>query len=249
MTPGTSPAPPAPLRVGVVGTAHWARTVHAAGAVAAEQADLVALWGRTPEKVAPVAERYGVTAADSFDALLEQVDVVTFAVPPQVQPELAARAARPGSTCCWRSPWPRRSRRPTRSRRRSRRAAAGLQSSSPAATCPRSSSACTRSRRSPGARPGWCGTPTPPPRTPPTATRCGAPSRWRRCGTSRRTCSPTSSRSSAPSRRSPRAGAPTAWSCVRSTRAARTPTSPSRCAAPTTSRTYACCAPTAPRCR
>lgn len=96
MTPAPTTTAAPPLRVGVVGTAHWARTVHAAGAVAAEQADLVALWGRTPEKVAPVAERYSVTAADSFDALLEQVDVVTFAVPPQVQPELAARAARAG---------------------------------------------------------------------------------------------------------------------------------------------------------
>lgn len=88
--------PSSRLRVGVVGTAHWAREVHAAGAAAAERADLVALWGRSRENATPFAQRYGVVAAESFDDLLDQVDVVTFAVPPQVQPALAAIAARAG---------------------------------------------------------------------------------------------------------------------------------------------------------
>lgn len=90
------PSPSPRLRVGVVGTAHWAQEVHAAGAVAAEHADLVAVWGRSRDKATTFAHRYGVLAADSFEALLDQVDVVTFAVPPQVQPALAVLAARAG---------------------------------------------------------------------------------------------------------------------------------------------------------
>ncbi|WP_162598798.1 Gfo/Idh/MocA family protein [Nocardioides gilvus] len=93
----STPLPPSSrLRVGVVGTAHWAREVHAAGAVAAERAELVAVWGRNRERATAFAQRYDVTAAESFEDLLDRVDVVTFAVPPQVQPALAATAARAG---------------------------------------------------------------------------------------------------------------------------------------------------------
>ncbi|GGD25010.1 Gfo/Idh/MocA family protein [Nocardioides daphniae] len=92
----TSPDSIPRLRVGVVGTAHWAREVHAAGAVAAQHADLVSVWGRTPERAQSLAQRYDVEAAASFEELLDRVDVVTFAVPPQVQPDLAAMAARAG---------------------------------------------------------------------------------------------------------------------------------------------------------
>lgn len=95
MTPEPSSSP-ARLRVGVVGTAHWAREVHAPGAVRADAADLVAVWGRDPVKAASFAERYEVPAASSLDDLVDQVDVVTFAVPPQVQPQLALPAARAG---------------------------------------------------------------------------------------------------------------------------------------------------------
>lgn len=84
------------LRVGVVGTAHWAREVHAAGAVRARRAELTAVWGRDAQRSAAFAERYGVVAAPSLEELVEQVDVVTFAVPPQVQPGLAVVAARAG---------------------------------------------------------------------------------------------------------------------------------------------------------
>lgn len=92
-----SPTAPIPrLRVGVVGTAHWAREVHAAGAVAAEHAELVAVWGRTKEHAEALAQRYDVDATASFEELVDRVDIVTFAVPPQVQPELAAVAARAG---------------------------------------------------------------------------------------------------------------------------------------------------------
>ncbi|WP_185996353.1 Gfo/Idh/MocA family protein [Nocardioides campestrisoli] len=84
------------LRVGVAGTSHWAREVHVPGVAAAEHVDLVAVWGRDPGRREPLARQHGVVACTSFEELVDRVDVVTFAVPPQVQPGLAVVAARAG---------------------------------------------------------------------------------------------------------------------------------------------------------
>ena len=84
------------LKVGVVGTAHWAREVHAPGAVLSGATELVGVWGRDPSKTEAFADRYDVRPATSLEDLVERVDVVTFAVPPQVQPGLAVTAARAG---------------------------------------------------------------------------------------------------------------------------------------------------------
>lgn len=84
------------LRIGVVGTGYWARVVHAAGAAAHPDVDLVGVWGRDLGKATALAEEHGARGYDDFDALLEEVDLLTFAVPPQVQAELALRAAEAG---------------------------------------------------------------------------------------------------------------------------------------------------------
>jgi predicted dehydrogenase len=84
------------LRMGVVGTGHWADVVHAAGVVAHPDVELVGVWGRDRAKASAVAEPHGAAAYDDFDALLDEVDLLTFAVPPQVQAELALRAAEAG---------------------------------------------------------------------------------------------------------------------------------------------------------
>jgi predicted dehydrogenase len=81
------------LRIGVVGTGYWADVVHAAGAAAHADVDLVGIWGRDPRKAGALATRHGAQAYDDFDELLDVVDVLAFAVPPQVQVELALRAA------------------------------------------------------------------------------------------------------------------------------------------------------------
>ena len=86
----------APIRMGVVGTGHWADVVHAAGAAAHPDVDLVGVWGRDRAKASALAERHGTRGYDDFDALLDTVDLLTFAVPPQVQSELAVRAADAG---------------------------------------------------------------------------------------------------------------------------------------------------------
>jgi predicted dehydrogenase len=84
------------MRFGLVGTGPWAQQVHGPALAGTEGISLVGVWGRTPDKVAALATALGVRGYDDLDALLEQVDAVAFAVPPDVQAELALRAARAG---------------------------------------------------------------------------------------------------------------------------------------------------------
>ncbi|MFL1429330.1 MULTISPECIES: Gfo/Idh/MocA family protein [unclassified Nocardiopsis] len=84
------------LRFGLLGTGHWAAETQAAALAAHPGAELVGVWGRAPEKAAQVAERYGARAYADLDALLADVDAVAVALPPDVQAELALRAARAG---------------------------------------------------------------------------------------------------------------------------------------------------------
>ena len=85
-----------PIRFGMVGTGYWADEVHAAGLAAHPEAQLVGVWGRDPDKAADVARRHGAAPFAEVDDLLDAVDAVAFAVPPQVQVELATRAAEAG---------------------------------------------------------------------------------------------------------------------------------------------------------
>jgi predicted dehydrogenase len=84
------------LRIGVVGTAHWAQVVHAPGVAAHPDVELVGVWGRDLAKADALAEPVQVRGYDDFDALLDEVDVLSFAVPPQVQATMALRAAEAG---------------------------------------------------------------------------------------------------------------------------------------------------------
>jgi predicted dehydrogenase len=84
------------MKLGVVGTGYWAREVHAAGVASHPATELAGVWGRDPAKAAEVADRYSTTAHEDLDDLLEAVDGVVFAVPPDVQAGLAVRAADAG---------------------------------------------------------------------------------------------------------------------------------------------------------
>lgn len=87
----------APLRLGLVGTGYWADVAHATAADNAPSWALSAVWGRDASRAAELAARHGAEHAGSdFDAFLEHVDAVTFAVPPTVQSDLALRAIRAG---------------------------------------------------------------------------------------------------------------------------------------------------------
>jgi predicted dehydrogenase len=84
------------VRFGLVGTGPWAAMAHGPGLLAAEGVELVGVWGRRPEPTHDLATRLGVSAYDELEALLADVDAVAFAVPPEVQAELALVAARAG---------------------------------------------------------------------------------------------------------------------------------------------------------
>ena len=86
----------ATVRFGLVGTGYWARETHAQGIAAAAGATLAAVWGRDRAAASALAARYGGNGHADFDAFLDEVDAVSFAVPPDVQPALALRAVAAG---------------------------------------------------------------------------------------------------------------------------------------------------------
>ncbi|WP_314220158.1 Gfo/Idh/MocA family protein [Streptomyces zaehneri] len=84
------------MRIGLLGTGPWARMVHAPVLRAHEALDFVGVWGRRPEAAKELADRHGTRAYDDVDALLTDVDAVAVALPPDVQAQLAVRAAGAG---------------------------------------------------------------------------------------------------------------------------------------------------------
>ena len=83
-------------RIGLVGAGPWAGMFHAPMISGGPGTELAAVWARRPEAARKVVEEYGGVVAASFDDLLERCDAVAFAVPPDVQAELAPRAAEAG---------------------------------------------------------------------------------------------------------------------------------------------------------
>lgn len=84
------------MRFGLVGTGPWASMAHGPGLKAAKGVDLVGVWGRNPDNTRSLATTLGTTAYDDFDAMVADVEAVAFAVPPDVQADLALVAARAG---------------------------------------------------------------------------------------------------------------------------------------------------------
>jgi predicted dehydrogenase len=84
------------MRFGVLGTGFWARAVHGASLAAHPSAELVGVWGRDLAKAKAAGAELDVPGYDDLDALLDQVDAVTIALPPDVQADLAERAAAAG---------------------------------------------------------------------------------------------------------------------------------------------------------
>jgi predicted dehydrogenase len=84
------------MRFGLLGTGYWAVATQGAALCADPDVDFVGVWGRDPAKAADVAQRYGVRAFKDVDELLADVDAVAMALPPDVQADLAVRAARAG---------------------------------------------------------------------------------------------------------------------------------------------------------
>lgn len=87
-----------PVKVGLVGAGPWANMVHAPVLANHPDTTLTAVWARRPEAAAKTATRHNAAASASFDELLDQVDAVAFCVPPNVQAEMAVKAAKAGKT-------------------------------------------------------------------------------------------------------------------------------------------------------
>jgi predicted dehydrogenase len=84
------------MRIGLLGTGPWAHMVHAPVLSTHESLDFVGVWGRRPAAAKELADRHGTRAHDDVDALLAEVDAVAVALPPDVQADLAVRAAEAG---------------------------------------------------------------------------------------------------------------------------------------------------------
>ncbi|MFF8829147.1 Gfo/Idh/MocA family protein [Streptomyces sp. NPDC015131] len=83
-------------RIGLLGTGPWADRTHAPALAAHPGVTFSGVWGRRPEAAAALASAHGTRAYDDVDALFAASDAVAFALPPDVQAPLAARAAAAG---------------------------------------------------------------------------------------------------------------------------------------------------------
>ncbi|MEU2431756.1 Gfo/Idh/MocA family oxidoreductase [Streptomyces sp. NPDC007861] len=84
------------LRIGLLGTGPWAGITQAPALAAHPEVEFTGVWGRRPEAAATLADTHGVKAYDDVDALIGASDAIAFALPPDVQAPLAARAAAAG---------------------------------------------------------------------------------------------------------------------------------------------------------
>jgi predicted dehydrogenase len=85
-----------PVAVGLVGAGPWASLVHAPVLAAGPHTRLAGVWARRPEAAAELAAKHGTTPQASIDALFDTCEVIACCVPPDVQAEVAVRAARAG---------------------------------------------------------------------------------------------------------------------------------------------------------
>jgi predicted dehydrogenase len=84
------------MRVGLAGTGHWARIVHAPALSSTAGITLAGVWGRNAQAAAALAESHHCVRFRAFEELLAEVDAVAFSMPPDVQAGLAGRAAAAG---------------------------------------------------------------------------------------------------------------------------------------------------------
>ena len=84
------------MRFGLFGTGPWAHLAHAPALAGHPDVELVGVWGRDPQKAASLAGEYGVRAYPLIQGLIEDVEAVAIALPPDVQAPIALDAARAG---------------------------------------------------------------------------------------------------------------------------------------------------------
>jgi len=86
----------APLRVGLVGAGPWAQLFTAPMLAAGPATALAGVWARRHDVAEALAAKHGSIAIDDVDTLIDSCEAIAFAVPPDVQADIATRAARAG---------------------------------------------------------------------------------------------------------------------------------------------------------
>jgi len=84
------------MRFGLFGTGPWAHQAHAPALAQHPDVEFVGVWGRDPAKAAALAQEHGAKPYGEIDELIADVDAVAVALPPDVQADIALRAARAG---------------------------------------------------------------------------------------------------------------------------------------------------------
>ncbi|EDY50187.1 oxidoreductase [Streptomyces clavuligerus] len=87
------------MRCGLIGAGPWAHQTQAPALSAHGGVAFTGVWARRPEAAAELATEHGVAAysgEEGIDALLADCEAVAFALPPDAQAPLAARAAAAG---------------------------------------------------------------------------------------------------------------------------------------------------------
>lgn len=84
------------VRFGLLGTGPWAVRTQAPALAGHPDVEFVGVWGRDPGRAAGLAAAHGVRAYPSVAALLDDVEAVAIALPPDVQAPRAVQAAKAG---------------------------------------------------------------------------------------------------------------------------------------------------------
>lgn len=84
------------IRIGLVGAGPWAEMVYAPTLSSSVDVSFSGVWARRAEAATELAAKFNTQGFADYEAMLEHCDAVAFAVPPDVQAEMAAIAARAG---------------------------------------------------------------------------------------------------------------------------------------------------------
>jgi predicted dehydrogenase len=85
-----------PVRIGLVGGGPWAKLFHAPLISSNPATTLTGVWSRRQTAAEEIAIAYQATSFQSFQEMLNHVDALSFAVPPNVQAEMAIVGALAG---------------------------------------------------------------------------------------------------------------------------------------------------------
>src|SRR4051812_35294655 len=86
----------APLDIGLIGAGPWARMATGPVLAAGPETRVTGVWSRTAAHAQELGAQLNAPAVADLDELFDVCDAVSIAVTPEVQPEVAERAARAG---------------------------------------------------------------------------------------------------------------------------------------------------------